>query len=47
MLPNNNDKHTPTGEIKERPSDLRPVEGRYLKAVDCLQKDLLLTLKST
>lgn len=25
MLPNNNGKHTPTGEIKERPSDLRPV----------------------
>lgn len=26
MLPNNQDNHTPIGEIKERPSDLRPVE---------------------
>lgn len=47
MLPNNNGKHTPTREIKERPNDWRPVEGRYLKAVDSLQKDLLLSLKST
>jgi hypothetical protein len=26
MLPNNNDKHTPIRDIKERPSDLRSVE---------------------
>jgi hypothetical protein len=51
MLPNNHDKYTPIGEIKERPSPAKRGiarwEARYLKAVDCLQKDLRLTLKST
>ncbi len=29
MLPSNNDKHTPIGEIKERPNDLSPVSPLF------------------
>jgi len=45
MLPNNHDNHTPIGEIKERPSDLRPVERPLFQSRRLSSKGFTITLE--